>query len=140
MHGTKCTTPITSYYHSSRRVTVKANGIAEVLHHAMPFNFHINGIPTMEVSARSLLVGGAMAVLCSSICMNNIHMMGRWHSDYMMRYLHIQAAPILNTYTTTRLNDGNYAFLPNETIPIIDVYDDENRQHPNRQHSSKLTQ
>jgi hypothetical protein len=56
--------------------------------------------------------------------MNNIRMMGRWYSNAMMWYLHIQAAPILNKYAAAMFNDGNYSFLPDEMFPIIDVYDD----------------
>jgi hypothetical protein len=55
---------------------------------------------------------------------NNIRMMGRWHSDVMMCYLHIQSALILNKYAIAMFNDGNYSFITDETIPIIDVYED----------------
>jgi hypothetical protein len=66
-----------------------------------------------------------MALLHGRVDLSNIRMMGRWHSDDMMCYLYVQAQPILGNYSARMFNEGNYSFLPEETIPIIDVYDDE---------------
>jgi hypothetical protein len=66
----------------------------------------------------------AMAMLCCRIDLDSIHMMGRWHSDAMMQYLHIQAHPIINSYVTRMFNHGTYAFLPDETVPIININGD----------------
>jgi hypothetical protein len=41
----------------------------------------------------------------------------------MMRYLHIQAHPIIGNYAAGMFNDSTYSFQPDETVPIIDVYD-----------------
>jgi hypothetical protein len=90
----------------------------------MTMHYHRTGIHATEVSARSLRAGGAMAMMCSKIDMNNIRMMGRWHSDAMMRYLHVQAQPIIEYYAAKMLNNGTYTFQPNETVPIIDNYDE----------------
>jgi hypothetical protein len=57
--------------------------------------------------------------------MNNIRMMGRWNSDAMMRYLHVQAQPVMGDYSTHMFNQGTYIFLLDETVPIIDLYDDD---------------
>jgi hypothetical protein len=48
--------------------------------------------------------------------------MGRWHSDAMMRYLYIQAVPIINNYAIKMFNEGTYTFQPDETVHIIKVY------------------
>jgi hypothetical protein len=66
-----------------------------------------------------------MALLHSKVDLSNIRMMGRWHSDAMMRYLHIHAQPILGNYAARMFHEGTYSFLPDETVPIIDVYDDD---------------
>jgi hypothetical protein len=66
-----------------------------------------------------------MALLHGKVDLSNIRMMGRWHSDAMMRYLHVQAQPILGKYAARMFNKGTYSFLPDETVPIIDVYDDD---------------
>jgi hypothetical protein len=72
-----------------------------------------------------------MALLHGRVDLSNIQMMGWWNSDTMMRYLHVQAQPILGNYAAHMFNEGNYSFLLDETIPIINVYDgDITQEHP----------
>jgi hypothetical protein len=66
-----------------------------------------------------------MALLHGRVDLSNIRMMGRWHRNTMMYYLHVQSQPILGNYTTHIFNEGNYSFLPDETVPIIYVYDND---------------
>jgi hypothetical protein len=66
-----------------------------------------------------------MAMLCGNIDLDTIQMMGRWHNDAMMCYNHIQGQPIINNYASKMYNRGTYAFLPNETVPIIIGYGNE---------------
>jgi hypothetical protein len=117
--------PFASYYRGNRRTLVKAKGVTEVLRNAMRLNVHRTGIEASDVSARSLRAGGAMALLHGRVDLSNIRMMGRWHSDAMMRYLHVQAQPILGNYAARMFNEGTYSFLPDETVPIIDTYGDD---------------
>jgi hypothetical protein len=91
----------------------------------MRLNVHCTGIEASDISARSLQAGVAMALLHGRIDMNNIHMMGRWNSDDMMLYLHVQAQPVMGDYTACMFNQGTYSLLPDETVPVIEVYDDD---------------
>jgi hypothetical protein len=43
----------------------------------------------------------------------------------MIWYLHVQAQPILGNYAACMFNEGNYSLFPSETVPIINVYDDD---------------
>jgi hypothetical protein len=86
----------------------------------MTVNFHRTGITADEASARSLRAGGAMALLCGKVDMNLIQMLGRWHRDAMIRYLHMQAQPIVQHFAAKMYNYGNYSFLPDETVPLLD--------------------
>jgi hypothetical protein len=122
-HKSKPAAPIASFYRDGKRVAIKARDVTDVLCHATTIKFHRSGIPASDISARSLYAGGAMAMLVGSIDLNNICMMGRWHSDAMMHYLHIQAQPIIGNYASIMFNDGAYTFQPDETVPIIDAYD-----------------
>jgi hypothetical protein len=90
----------------------------------MRLNFHLTGITAADISARSLRAGGAMSVFFGKVDINNIRFMGRWHSDAMMRYLHVQAPPIVGRFAEVMYNNGAYIFQPDETVPIIDTYDD----------------
>jgi hypothetical protein len=124
LHKSKPNAPLASYYRTNRRTAIKPKDVTDVLRQAMTANFHRTGVHASEVSARSLRAGGAMAMLFGKIDINSIRMMGRWHSDAMMRYLHVQAQPIIGNYAAKMFQEGTYTFQPDETVPIIDVYDD----------------
>jgi hypothetical protein len=117
--------PLASFYRGNRRTLVKSKDVTEVLRNAMRINVHRTGIEALESSAGSLRAGGAMALIHGRVYLSNIQMMGRWNSNAMMRYLHVQAQPILGNYTVHMFNEGNYSFLQDETVPIIHVYDDD---------------
>jgi hypothetical protein len=61
-----------------------------------------------------------MALMCGRINHNTIQMLGRWHSDTMIRYLHLQAKPLMRQFTVTMFNRGTYSFLPTDTVPSGD--------------------
>ena len=47
-----------------------------------------------------------------------IRLIGRWKSDEMLRYLHVQAAPLMADYAKRMLQGGHYTLLPTErSIP-----------------------
>jgi hypothetical protein len=124
-HKSRSNAPLAAYYRGTRRTLVKATDVTYVLHHAMRLNVHRTVIEALEISARSMRVGGAMALLHRCIDMNNIRMMGCCNSDAMMRYLHVQAQSVMGDYAARMFNQGTYSFLLYETVPIIDVYDDD---------------
>ena len=70
------------------------------------------GFTQKDVSARSLREAGSMALLCSGVDTDIISLVGRWRSDKMMRYLHVQAEPIMRNYSKLMIRYGNYNFLP----------------------------
>jgi hypothetical protein len=124
-HKASLATPLASFYRGNRRTLVKARDVMEVLRYAMRLNVHRTGIEPSEISARSLRAGWDMSLLHGKVDLSNIRMMGWWHRDAIMRYLHVQAQPILCKYAARMFNEGIYSFLPDETVPIIDVYDDD---------------
>jgi hypothetical protein len=71
------------------------------------------GIQPADISARSLRSSGAMALLCARVDTDVIRLLGRWRSDEMMRYLHVQALPILAPLANQMLTHGAYHLLPN---------------------------
>ena len=66
-----------------------------------------------DVSARSLRAAGAMALLCADVDTDRIRLLGRWQSDQMFRYLHVQAEPVMRHFSSRMLQGGNYTLLPN---------------------------
>ena len=61
-----------------------------------------------DISARSTRAGGAMAMLCGGIDSDRIRLIGRWRSDEMYRYLHVQAQPIMSGVAAIMLRGGDY--------------------------------
>jgi hypothetical protein len=86
--------PIAYYYLTKRRTAIKPKDVTDTLCHAMMLNFHRTGIKATDISARSFRTDSAMAMFFGKIDINNIRFMGRWHSNAMMWYLHVQAQPI----------------------------------------------
>jgi hypothetical protein len=118
--GAKYTVPIASIYVCNRRTDMKANNITNTIRQAMIVNFQRTDISPNEVSTRSLRAGSAMALLCRKVDKNLIQMLGRWHSDAMIRYLHMQAQPIVQHIAAKMYNNGTYSFLPDKTVPLLD--------------------
>jgi hypothetical protein len=130
--NSKKTVPIASYYRAHRRTAIKAKYITDTLRHAMTMNYHRTGIHATEVSARSIRAGGAMAMMYSEIDMNNIRMMVRWHSDAMMRYLHVQAQPTIERYAAKMFNTVHIPFSPTKLSLSLTITPRHNPEFPTR--------
>ena len=76
------------------------------------------GFTHHDVSARSLRAAGAMALLCSGVDHDIISLIGRWRSNKMMRYLHMQAEPIMRNFSKLMISHGNYNLLPHTDVPL----------------------
>jgi hypothetical protein len=68
----------------------------DVLHCAMTMNYSKTGIKATEISDHFVRAAGAMAMIFGWIDLDSIRMMGHWYIGYIMRFLHIQAQPIIN--------------------------------------------
>ena len=69
-----------------------------------------------DVSARSLRAAGANALLLANVDTNIIRLIGRWRSDEMLRYLHVQAAPLMQDYARRMVAGGQHTLLPNAQL------------------------
>ena len=63
------------------------------------------GFTHKYVSAWSLWAASAMALLCSRVGTDIISLIGRCRSNEMMRYLHVQAEPIMKNIPNATDND-----------------------------------
>lgn len=111
-------TPVTFAFVTSARITAMLRLSATAL-------FLELGIDPLRVSARSLRAGGAMALLCARVDPNIIRLVGRWRSDEMLRYLHLQAYPLMHTFARRMVSAGNFTLLPGQDIapdavPLLD--------------------
>ena len=76
------------------------------------------GLSPNDVSARSMCAGGAIALLNSNVDSTLIKLLGRWRSDKMLRYLHLQAQPVMNQFAQRMLVGGEYTVHPGITVPL----------------------
>ena len=65
-----------------------------------------------DVSIRSTRAGGAMALLCAGVDSDRIRLLGRWRSDEMYRYLHVQAQPVMTGLSAAMLRGGSFRLSP----------------------------
>jgi hypothetical protein len=65
-----------------------------------------------------------MALLCAQVDTDVIRLISRWRSDKMLRYLHVQAMPLMDHFTRTMAQHGAFTLLPghnvaSEALPVF---------------------
>jgi len=115
------TQPLASYIHPSthrlRRIT--SSDLTHVLRLATTLLGPSYGFLPHQISARSLRASGAMALLCADVDTDRIRLIGRWRSDEMLRYLHVQAEPVMRNLSPRMLTGGQFSLLPNQAVPLV---------------------
>ena len=114
-HGAAPTQPLASYFDPQslrlRRITPAV--LTDLLRTSVAILGPLYGFVPSDISARSLRAAGAMALLCANVDTDRIRLIGRWRSDEMLRYLHVQAEPIMRNFSSQMLAGGDYTLLPN---------------------------
>jgi hypothetical protein len=110
-------TPLASYFQANKLRAVAAKDVTSALRLSVATIGPSLGFLPEDISARSLRAGGAMALLCANIDKNVISLLGRWRSDEMMRYLHVQAQPVMKHFAQKMLVSGEFHLVPGQTVP-----------------------
>jgi hypothetical protein len=118
-HNADPTAPLAAYYTPHRWHSVTSHDITTVLQLAVTFLGPTLGFVASDVSARSLRASGAMALLSAKIDTNLICLVGRWRSDEMLRYLHVQAEPTMRNFAALMLQHGTFVLHPNDDVPFL---------------------
>jgi hypothetical protein len=117
-HNAIPSTPLcTIFYSPATKCHVTAPILTSLLRHSAQALFSTLGFAPAEISARALRAGGAMALLCAQVDSDVIKLVGRWRSDEMLRYLHLQAYPQMHTFAKLMVSGGNFRLLHNQNIP-----------------------
>jgi hypothetical protein len=116
-HNAALDTPLARIYTDSGRRSITPRVITSTLRDAVRFLGPTLGFLPSDVSARCLRASGANALLCAQVDTDVIRLLGRWRSDEMLRYLHLQAAPIMNDFSRLMLAGGAYTLVPNQFVP-----------------------
>jgi len=122
-HNAPAVTNLCAYFQNGNWNEVKSTDITTLLRQAASELPQYNLLPS-DVSARSLRASGAMALLCKQVDTDLIRLMGRWRSDEMLRYLHLQAQPVMHGFAEKMLQGGDYSLLPSapdQSLPTVPV-------------------
>jgi hypothetical protein len=117
LHRAPPTTPLYAFFDGTRWATITAHTLTTALCTSATVDGGTSGITASDISARSLRSSGAMALLCAQVDTYVIRLLGRWRSDEMMRYLHVQALPIIAPLATQMLLRGAFPLLPSQPHP-----------------------
>ena len=99
-------------FHNSSLKLVASSTITALLRQACLVLGNSYGFTAMDISAKSLRASGAMALLNERVDRNVIQLIGRWKSDAMLLYLHIQAHNLMSGFSKLMLTGGNFALIP----------------------------
>ena len=106
-------TPVNAYCNTLGGDThyVHARDLTRRMRNALAI-FPDPSINPKDISARSTRPGGAMALLCAGVGAERIRLVGRWRSDELYRYLHVQAPQIMTGLSAAMLRGGNFRLAP----------------------------
>jgi hypothetical protein len=76
------------------------------------------GVLPTDINAKSLRSTGAMALLNQNVDHDRIRLIGRWQSDAMLSYLHVQAHDIMSDYSSLMLQGGDFTLIPTSPSPL----------------------
>jgi hypothetical protein len=115
LHSAPPSTPLAHVFHTPDKVTATylTNRIREAVTALGP----ALGFLPSEVLARCLRAAGATALLLAQVDPDVIRLIGRWRSDEMLRYLYVQAYPLMRDYSRRMLSAGTYTLIPNHLVP-----------------------
>jgi hypothetical protein len=105
-----------SFLSSGKSASVTSARVTSMLHLSATALFLTLGINPLRISARSLRAGGAMALLYARVDPNIIRLVGRWRSDEMLRYLHLQAYSLLRSFARRMCSAGHFSLLPDQNV------------------------
>jgi hypothetical protein len=114
-HSAPPSTPLARVFHTPDKVT--ATYLTDRIREAVTSLGPGLGFLPSEVSARCLRAAGATALLLAQVDPDVIRLIGRWRSDEMLRYLHVQAYPLMRDYSRRMLSAGTYTLIPNHLVP-----------------------
>jgi hypothetical protein len=117
-HNASATTPLATAYSNGNTHKIQPKHITKALKDCVTFLGADLGFLATDVTARCLRAAGANALLLAKVDTDIIRLIGRWRSDEMLRYLHVQAAPLMSDYARRMLQAGHYTLIPNQFVPM----------------------
>jgi hypothetical protein len=116
LHNAHPTTPLYAYQAYGTWHSTDTSSLTQCLRNATHALSATVGITPADISIRSLRSSGAMALLCAEVDPDKIRLLGRWRSDEMLRYLHIQAYPLVSPLAPLMVRHGHFTLIPNNRL------------------------
>jgi hypothetical protein len=109
-------TPIHCYYmqHRGRQLRIPSKSINLLLRQSAT----MLGYEPADITVKALRATGAMALISARVDSDLIRLLGRWQSDAMLRYLHVQAVPVLQNFARQMHLHGQFNALPTAGVPV----------------------
>jgi hypothetical protein len=109
-------TPIHCYYeqYRGRQLRVPSTSVNVVLRQSAT----MLGYDPADVTVKALRATGAMSLITARIDSDLIRLLGRWQSDAMLRYLHVQALPVMQNFARAMNLHGQFQALPDAGVPV----------------------
>ena len=120
-HRAPSRTPLCAFYQDGQWHTITSVMMTKLLREAAKIVGPSIGFNPDDISARSLRASGAMAMLCGGIDNTTTRLRGRWRSDTMLRYLTVQASPLVADVAPRMLRGGQYTLVPNTNVVDVDA-------------------
>jgi hypothetical protein len=114
LHRAPPQTPLYTIF-AGRWLAITTTNLTQELRATVATIGHTVGLNPDVISVQSLHASGAMALLCANVDTDRIRLLGRWRSDEMLRYLHIQAYPVVAHLAPSMLQHGHFSLLPHST-------------------------
>ncbi len=118
-HRAHPTTPIYNYFYQHQWHPIPAATLTSTPRQTVTIMGPSYGIQPSDISIRSLRSSGAMALLCAKVDPDRIRLLGHWRSDEMLRYLHVQAFPVVAHLAPAMLQHGHFTLIPNQPLPPL---------------------
>jgi hypothetical protein len=110
------TTPLYCYCTNGSWHQINTSLLTTHLRHTASTLGNTIGISPLDISVRSLRSSSAMALLCADVDTDKIRLLGCWRSDEKLRYLHVQALPIVTPFASLMVRHGYFSFIPNNRM------------------------
>jgi hypothetical protein len=124
-HGAAAATTLCSFWDTAlgpERQEVFNVHVTHALRLAAAALFPVLGIAAHDISCRSLRSGGATAMLCAGIDRDITQLVGRWKSDEMLKYLHVQADAIMHNYSRQIFEQGHFSYNQSDDVQNSDTF------------------
>jgi hypothetical protein len=120
LHKAKPDQPLCSYYHTVSKTYhyLTSQDIILLLHASALYHLHFCVNPA-SVECHSLHTSSAMSLFSCRFDVLLIKLVGYWHSDAVLCYLHVQSCPIMSGLSKLMLAGGNPQLLvETATMPL----------------------